>query len=163
MTNRTAAKSAHPGTHGNNQNKDLFGNNFVNLVPAWDISENGKSFVLKDVPLHEVYVKSGLQEKSDIYLHGRAKASHRRFTKAAWNMCCRNYVAHRIWGSDADVERKLEGAQLSECMFTKATRDKVVKNVNNKVVKNVNKQRKGNKLRGQEDVSEVATLCASFI
>ena len=121
MTNRTAAKSAHPGTHGNNQNKDLFGNNFVNLVPAWDISENGKSFVLKDVPLHEVYVKSGLQEKSDIYLHGRAKASHRRFTKAAWNMCCRNYVVHGIWGSDADVERAHERAILEG--YTKGVDD----------------------------------------
>ena len=112
MTNRTAAKSAHPGTHGNNQNKDLSGKNLVNLVPAWDISENGKSFVLKDVPLHEVYVKSGLQEKSDIYLHGRAKASHRRFTKAAWNMCCKNYKVHDIWGSDDDVERAHEAAIL---------------------------------------------------
>ena len=121
MTNRTAAKSAHPGTHGNNQNKDLFGNNFVNLVPAWDISENGKSFVLKDVPLHEVYVKSGLQEENDIYLYGRAKACHRRFTKAAWNMCCRNYVAHRIWGSDADVERAHESAILEG--YTKGVDD----------------------------------------
>ena len=121
MTNRTAAKSAHPGTHGNNQNKDLSGKNLVNLVPAWDISENGKSFVLKDVPLHEVYVKSGLQEKSDIYLHGRAKASHRRFTKAAWNMCCRNYVVHGIWGSDDGVERAHEAAILEG--YTKGVDD----------------------------------------
>ena len=163
MTTRTAAKRAHSGTHGDNRNTDLSGKNLVKKQRVWDISEDGKSFVSKWVPLDEVYVKSGLQQKSDIYLYGRAKAFHRGFTKAAWNMCCKNRKKHGIWGSDADVERKLEGAQLSECMFTKATRDKVVKNVNNKVVKNVNKQRKGNKLRGQEDVSEVATLCASFI
>ena len=158
MTTRTAAKRAHSGTHGNNRNKDLSGKNLVKSQRVWDISEDGKCFVLKDVPLDEVYVKSGLQEKSDIYLHGRAKASHRRFTKAAWNMCCRNYVVHGIWGSDDDVERAHEAAQLSEWMFTKATRD----NNNNKVVKNVNKQRKGNNRRGQKDVSERVTLCALF-
>ena len=155
-------KSAHSATHGNNRNRDLFDGILVKFKWAWDISKDGKHLELKYVPLKECYVESGLQEKSDSYLYGRAKACHRDFTIAAWNMCCKNYKLHGIWGPDADVERKLEGAQLSECMFTKATRDKVVKNVNNKVVKNVNKQRKGNKLRGQEDVSEVATLCALF-
>ena len=158
MTIRTAAKRAHSGTHGNNRNKDLSGKNLVKSQRVWDISEDGKCFVLKDVPLDEVYVKSGLQEKSDIYLYGRAKASHRGYSKAAWNMCCKNRKKHGICGSDAVVERKLEGVQLSEWMFTKATRD----NNNNKVVKNVNKQRKGNNRRGQKDVSERVTLCALF-
>ena len=151
MTNTNAAKTAHQGE----QNKNIYGGNLVKLQRVWDISEDGKRFVLKNVPLDEVYVKSGLQQKSDIYLYGRAKASHRGFTKAAWNMCCKNYKEHGIWGPDAVVERKLERVQLSEFIFTKATRY-------NKVVKDDNKGRKGNKLRGQEDVSEVATLCALF-
>ena len=156
MTTRTAAKRAHSGTHGNNRNKDLSGGNLVKLQRVWDISEDGKRFVLKCVPLDEVYVKSGLQEKSDIYLYGRAKSCHRGYSKAAWNMCCKNRKKHGICGSDADVERKLERVQLSECMFTKSTRD------NNKVVKDVNKGRKGNKPQGQQNVSEGATLCALF-
>ena len=108
MTNTNAAKTAHQGE----QNKNIYGGNLVKLQRVWDISEDGKRFVLKNVPLDEVYVKSGLQEKSDIYLHGRAKASHRRFTKAAWNMCCKNYKVHDIWGSDDDVERAHEAAIL---------------------------------------------------
>jgi len=143
VTNRTAAKSAHPGTHGNNQNKDLFGNNFVKLVRAWDISEDGKHLILKWVPLHEVYVKSGLQEKSDIYLYGLAKDSYRRFTKAAWNMCCRNYVVHGIWGSDADVERAHERAILEG--YTKGVDDVHKRRYN----------RKSNSVGG-------STLCALF-
>ena len=112
MTNKDAAKRAHSGTHGYNRNKNLYGGNLVKKQRVWDISEDGKSFVSKWVPLDEVYVKSGLQEKSDIYLHGRAKASHRRFTKAAWNMCCKNDKVHGIWGSDDDVERAHEAAIL---------------------------------------------------
>ena len=147
MTIINANKTAHQGT----QNKNIYGGNLVKLKWAWDISKDGKHLELKWVPLHECYVKSGLQEKSDIFLYGRAKACHRYYTIAAWNMCCRNYVVHGIWRSDAVVERKLEGAQLSECMFTKSTRD----NNTNKVDKNVNKRRKrrkGNKQQGQENV-----------
>lgn len=153
MTIRTAAKRAHSGTHGNNRNKDLSGGNLVKLQRVWDISEDGKRFVLKCVPLDEVYVKSGLQEKSDIYLYGRAKSCHRGYSKAAWNMCCKNRKKHGICGSDADVERKLARAQLSECTFTKSTRD----DNTNKEVKNVNKKRKDSKPQGQG-----ATLCALF-
>ena len=147
MTNTNAAKTAHQGE----QNKNIYGGNLVKLQRVWDISEDGKRFVLKNVPLDEVYVKSGLQEKSDIYLYGRAKASHRGYTKAAWNMCCNNRKKYGIWGSDVDVEIKLQRAQLPECTFTKSTKD------DNKVVKNVNKQRKDNKPQGQG-----ATLCALF-
>jgi len=114
-------KSAHQATHGNNRNRNLFRKDLVKLVRAWDISKDGKHLELKWVPLHECYVKSGLQEKSDIYLYGRAKASHRRFTTAAWNMCCRNYVVHGIWRSDADVERAHEAAILEG--YTKGVDD----------------------------------------
>lgn len=152
MTNTNAAKTAHQGE----QNKNIYGGNLVKLQLALDVSKDGKNFESKWVPLKDVYVKSGLQEKSDGYLYGLAEASHRGYTKAAWNMCCKNRKKYRIWGSDADVERKLEGAQLLECMFTKSTRD------NNKVVKDDNKGRKDNKPQGQENVSKGATLCLLF-
>ena len=114
-------KSAHSATHGNNRNRDLFDGILVKFKWAWDISKDGKHLELKYVPLKECYVKSGNQEKDDSYLYGLAKASHRGYTKAAWNMCCRNYVVHGIWGSDADVERAHERAILEG--YTKGVDD----------------------------------------
>ncbi len=139
MTNRNAAKTAHQGE----QNTNIYGGNLVKLVRAWDISKDGKHLILKWVPLHECYVKSGLQEKSDGYLYGLAKDSHRPYTRRAWNMCCKNRKKYGIWGSDADVERANEGAILEG--YTKGVDDVHKRKYN----------RKSNSVGG-------STLCALF-
>jgi len=140
---RTAAKRAHSCRNGNNQDIDLYGRPVKKFKLAWDISKNEKHLELKWVPLHECYVKSGLQEKSDGYLYGLAKDSHRPYTRRAWNMCCKNRKKYGIWGSDADVERANEGAILPG--YTKGVDD--------------NHKRRYN--RKSNSVGE-STLCALF-
>ena len=152
-------KRGHHNEDGRELSTDLDGNPVVKPIRLLDIAKDGKSFYWGYFPYSWSYVKSGNQGKRDRDLHARAGYYHRRYTTAAWNMCCRNYVVHGIWGSDAVVERKLALAKLPEWLFTIATRD----NNTNKVDNNVNERRKGrkdNKLQGQEDVRP--TLCALF-